>query len=265
MNRSAFCVGINEYPGTGLDLAGCVNDAIDLSEALLARKFVVTTLLDAGATKANILETLRTTLTNARFGDRVVFTFSGHGTWLPDVDGDEADGRDEALVPHDFDTAGVILDDEIHAVLEQRRFGVRVTVISDSCHSGTVTRALVARDVRGAPRFLPPAAFIPDRQLLAAERVQDSQLRSAPRAGAILLSGCADPEYSYDAWFGPPGAERPNGAFTRAALNTLAPAGAPQSVQAWHRAIRARLPSIDYPQTPQLVASRYQRHTRALS
>ena len=32
--RTALCIGINDYPGTGSDLAGCVNDAQDWGSSL---------------------------------------------------------------------------------------------------------------------------------------------------------------------------------------------------------------------------------------
>ena len=70
-----------------------------------------------------------------------------------------------------------------------------------------------------------------------------------------------DTEYSYDASFG----NRPNGAFTRVALDTLSKLGTQATYAEWHRAIRAALPSADYPQTPQLMASRHQRQWPVLA
>ncbi len=37
MAKNALCIGINDYPGTGSDLAGCVNDANDWAAALAAK------------------------------------------------------------------------------------------------------------------------------------------------------------------------------------------------------------------------------------
>ena len=42
MTKRALCIGINDYPGTGSDLAGCVNDANDWGDALQGRGFEVT-------------------------------------------------------------------------------------------------------------------------------------------------------------------------------------------------------------------------------
>jgi hypothetical protein len=80
------------------------------------------------------------------------------------------------------------------------------------------------------------------------------------RGTALLISGCADTEFSYDASF----AGRPNGAFTRVALDALSKLGGDATYADWHTAIRATLPSADYPQTPQLMATRHQRRWRVL-
>src|SRR5262245_29927806 len=50
MAKKALCIGINDYPGTGMDLSGCVNDAKDWAALLRAKGFKVSTLLDKKAT-----------------------------------------------------------------------------------------------------------------------------------------------------------------------------------------------------------------------
>src|SRR5215213_8831271 len=100
MAKSALCVGINDYPGTDMDLSGCVNDARDWQALLEKRGYTVTHLYDAEATRARIVAALKTLLDDAADGDSLVFTFSGHGSWLPDDDSDEADKRDEMMCPH---------------------------------------------------------------------------------------------------------------------------------------------------------------------
>ena len=97
MSKKALCIGINDYPGTQNDLSGCVNDATDWAAALAARGFAVTKLIDAQATKAAMVAAMSSLISGAAKGDTVVVTYSGHGTWAPDKNGDEPDGRDEAL------------------------------------------------------------------------------------------------------------------------------------------------------------------------
>src|SRR5262245_17828782 len=130
MAKSALCIGINNYPGTGMDLKGCVNDAEDWAKALTGRGFAVERLLDADATKANMVAAIRKLVSGAASGDVVVITYSGHGTYAPDENGDEPDGLDEALCPYDIRTARqVLIDDEIHQLFAARRDGVRIALI----------------------------------------------------------------------------------------------------------------------------------------
>jgi hypothetical protein len=277
MAKNALCIGINDYPGTGMDLRGCVNDADDWARALSARGYGITKLVDGLATKAGMVAEIQKLIGAAQTGDSLVITYSGHGTYAPDQNGDDADGLDEALCPHDIRTAGALIDDEIHALFAARKPGVRLLLISDSCHSGTVTRAApVDPDAEGArPRFMPLGAWLPEDQL--PRTAQGRPLAratitkvSSPWAGVVsqssgddlLLAGCEEGpnNYSYDAGF----KGRPNGAFTYYALKTLSGLGAGATYREWHQAIRGRLPSPSYPQTPQLFGSKKARAGRVL-
>ena len=260
VQRLAVCVGINDYPGTGSDLSGCVNDALDWAALLAGRGYETVTLLDDQATKANLAAQLAAAVDRLRYRGRLVFTFSGHGTWVPDCDGDEIDGRDEALCCHEVWNGGILTDDELHAIFRRARHGTRITVLSDSCHSGTVARGLGTGAPLGlAPKFLSPGDLptipVSHAQAINAER---RIAKATSRLGPVLISGCSDPEYSYDAWFD----GRPNGAFTRAAIDALTPDV--RTYREWHRRIRLRLPSPTYPQTPQLGATRHQARRRPL-
>lgn len=71
-------------------------------------------------------------------GDSLVFHYSGHGSQQRNYTGDEADGYDETLCPLDFETKGMIVDDEINAALVRPiPAGVKLHAIIDACHSGT--------------------------------------------------------------------------------------------------------------------------------
>jgi hypothetical protein len=259
--RYALCIGINDYPGTGSDLAGCVNDANDWADELTKRSFDVELMLDADATGDAMREAMRRRLHAAESGDVVTITYSGHGTWVRDVDGDEPDGRDEALCPYDIRTAGPLLDDELFDIFSDRERGVRVVFISDSCHSGSVARyAAPARGDADLVRFLPPAVFLEAAEAERAARLP-RVYRGRPRHAALLLSGCQDIEYSYDAHFG----GRPNGAFTYTALATLRELPSTATYRDWITAIARSLPSQDYPQTPGLQGSTAQRRWALLA
>jgi len=259
VTKTALC--INDYPGTGSDLAGCVNDARDWADALTERFFSTDVLLDAEATGEAIREGIRRKLGGASSGDVVVITYSGHGTWVPDDDGDEPDRRDEALCPYDVFTAGPLLDDELYEIFAERERGVRAVLISDSCHSGTVARfAPSLRPEAGTVRFLPPAAFLTPDKARRAARIPRAPA-GRPRYANLLMSGCQDVEYSYDAHFD----NRPNGAFTYVALSVLRDLKQDATYRDWMAEIARRLPSQDYPQTPGLNGSGTQRGWPVLS
>lgn len=256
MGKLALCIGINDYPGTDSDLSGCVNDAQDWTATLKGRGFSVSQLIDRQATRKAMMAGIKQLVAAGKSGDTLVITYSGHGTWQADESGDEPDGRDEALCPHDIDSEGPLLDDDIHDLFLQRTPGVRIVLISDSCHSGSVTRGDESDLDPGQPRarFLPPQAWMKG-ELPADTPAQPRRLLSGflQIGGDLLLSGCTDTQYSWDTSF----QGRPNGAFTYYALKTLQ--NNPKSYSAWFKAIRDYLPSTRLPQNPQILGSRQMR------
>jgi hypothetical protein len=269
--KYAVCFGINDYPGTGSDLSGCVNDANDWLGVLKSRGFQTRIVLDKQATRKNIMDTMVATIQLAKSGDSIVFTYSGHGTFIPDADGDEADGTDECLVPHDISSKGPITDDELFEIFSGKARGVKLVFLSDSCHSGTVARFAPittppTMNIRGPVpqrivRFLPPSVFL-SKSKVSKLGISRALRRSSPpgRYGGLLMSGCLDAEYSYDAWFN----GRPNGAFTFVALRALKSLKANATYRDWYNAIRKTLPSQQYPQTPNLFGSTTMKKWKAL-
>ena len=263
MKRSLH-IGINDYPGTQNDLSGCVNDANDWEKTLSDRGFQTITLLDAQAKKSNMVEAISNIVSKTGKDDIAVITYSGHGTWVADEDGDESDGRDEALCPHDIMEGEILTDDELYEIFTQRSWGARIIFISDSCHSGSVSRVShfmpgIENDVWKFPkiRYLPPEVYLKNHPALLqrARSVEHTEGRWNIRAAAVLLAGCKDTEYSYDAWFN----EKANGAFTYSAIQALNKLDPDATYQDWYREIRKLLPHVQYPQTPQILASRYQK------
>ncbi len=279
MSKKALCIGINNYPGTHMDLSGCVNDANDWAAALSERGYSVTKLLDTQATKAAMVAAMNGLLASAAAGDDVVISFSGHGTYQPDSDGDEIDGLDEALCPHDIQTGGgALTDDEIRVIFANRKLGVKLLFIADSCHSGTVNRAAPSEPEADAPRprFMPMGNWMPADQLprtragnlmtqiaVQPNRVSPFVSVMLKQQGDLLLSGCKEGpnNYSYDAKIG----GRFNGAFTYYALKTLKTLPANASYADWHAAICGYLPSSSYPQSPQIVGNSAARKRKVLA
>ncbi|MEW6241943.1 MAG: caspase family protein [Chloroflexota bacterium] len=235
--KKAVCIGINNYPGGFNDLKGCVNDANDWAALLQEYGFEVNVILDDRATRQTVKTALEGLVASAGAGDVVVFTYSGHGTQSLDFGGDEGDLFDEAISVYD----GTVLDDELRTIIKKINSQATLVVISDSCFSGTVTR-LAAGPAK--PRFMPPANAPVRRTVRQKFLLPESDMPE------ILITGCSDSEYSYDAEFD----GRPNGAMTALALRVIR-----QNPQAtyreFHAGLRALLPSQDYPQTPQLEGS----------
>src|SRR5258708_24167619 len=105
MNR-ALLVGINKYPGAGLD--GCINDVEDMAQFLVKKHLLkeqeIRLLTDARATKSAIVERLHWLVKGGKRGDRLLFHYSGHGAKAPTRNPEgELDGKDEVICPVDFD------------------------------------------------------------------------------------------------------------------------------------------------------------------
>lgn len=154
-NRYAVLVGIKDYLPAGAenDLAGCDLD-VQHMKTLLTQNYGmtdehITLLADLNATKANIEKALMELADKCKPGDAAIFYYSGHGAQVPDLDGDESDGWDEAIVPNEPHPALVTTEAELNRFLTDDRIAEllarfktkNVTVIFDSCHSGTAVRA----------------------------------------------------------------------------------------------------------------------------
>jgi hypothetical protein len=208
-SRRALCVGINDYPTA--PLSGCVAD-VEVWDSLLAGAgFSVTRLLNNRATRAAIVNSLERMIAASRRGDVLVFQFSGHGTQVPDLNGDEAKGDtaglDEAICPFDFATGALLIDDDIGRIFSRLPDGVNLTCFMDCCHSGTVSRFAMAGAASARPRdrsehmrFIPASA-----QLIAAHehfRAAVEPERDAERAVAamreVVFSACLSHEVAWE-------------------------------------------------------------------
>lgn len=236
--KKAVCVGINNYPGTSNDLMGCVNDANDWAALLGEYGFETSLMLDSQATRQNMKGALEDLVRSAGEGDVIVFTYSGHGTQVLAFGGDEDDSYDEALSVYD----GRILDDELRVIIDKIYPRATLVVISDSCFSGSVTRLIPERT---RARFMPPPEGISGERMVR-------QRMLLPESGMpeLLISGCSDSEYSYDAEID----GRYNGAMSAMAIRVIRQNPGLTYIEFFTR-LRALLPSSDFPQSPQLEGS----------
>jgi hypothetical protein len=206
--RRALCIGIDRYPT--MPLAGCVADARDWAAALGRLGFETAILTDEAATRSRILEELRRMIAASGPGDVVAFHFSGHGTELDDIDGDEVAGtngpKDEALCPVDIADGAYVIDDDLAEVFGAIAEGVNVTCFIDCCHSGTVTRVMVGpasaggADVRA--RFLPATAAMQEAHRRFRERHAMTRAARPDRTPAnmrqVVFSACRDYEVAFE-------------------------------------------------------------------
>jgi hypothetical protein len=143
----ALLIGINYFQQQG-ELRGCINDVKNLKNFLVQNGFAsdansMRVLTDDNKNqgmpiKKNLIAGMKWLVEDNQPGDLLFFHYSGHGSQVEDLNGDEADGIDETIVPLDYKTAGQIIDDDMHTMLvKPLKAGVRFYAIFDSCHSGT--------------------------------------------------------------------------------------------------------------------------------
>jgi hypothetical protein len=222
-------------------------------------------LLTKKATRANVLKAMRSAAKALGAGDLFFMTYSGHGGQVPDVSGDEADKQDETWCLHD----GQLIDDELYFELSKFASGVRILVLSDSCHSGTVTRAAPMPTTIPSlrPKLMPAAvamrtyrehqAFYDKLQLDVAKQAgkavadPDTALAAVAASGrlaaivkrfhpaVVLISGCQDNQTSMDG--------EHNGAFTEALLRVWDNGTFSGNYGSFHARIRASMPATQSP------------------
>ncbi len=269
MAKKAVLIGVNKYKIPGADLRGCVNDLKNLQSALTQYYGFaagdITMLADFAATKKSMEAAIRNLLRGARKGDVLLLHYSGHGSNVPDNDGDEADRRDEILCPTDLDWKNPLRDDWLRKTFDGMRSGVNLTVIMDCCHSGTNTRAINPPDAPVIERYLPNPW-----DLMAAESGRKLKgrfmgtLSAAGRAKKrrsdivtvdipeVLITGCRDTQTSADAYIG----GSYNGALTYNLVAALKEAKGKITFRDLHARTMAKLKSGKFDQVPQLEGSK---------
>lgn len=146
-------VGVNATKAPGLNvtaLKGCENDAQSMLALARAQGFTgdEEPMIGAQATFENVLGAIRVAAEELQAGDIFLFTFSGHGTRRGAEDPVEVDLKDETLVLRDR----LLVDNVLRRSLWPTfRTGVRVVMVSDSCHSGGVAMSRVDFEDSVAP------------------------------------------------------------------------------------------------------------------
>jgi hypothetical protein len=268
----ALHIGLNEvdpahYAGWSGPLSACEADARDMSDIAKKGGMKSTVLLTKQGTRDKVLAGIRAAAKQLKRGDFFFLSYSGHGGQVDDVTGDEDDERDETWCLYD----GELIDDELYVELSKFAAGVRILVLSDSCHSGTATRARPEPVPKGMrSKMMPPdiaektyrqnkkfydalqkkvskeagGKGLPDPDTMLALVSTDPRVTEIVKnfkPSVILISGCQDNQTSMD---GPQ-----NGAFTGQLLKVWKKGGFKGDHVKFHGEIVAGLPSS---QTPNL-------------
>jgi len=261
--RRSLHIGLNNFDpavyGQDGTLLACEADAASMRTVAIGRGFEPSVLLTKAATVSSVLTELKELSQTLGDGDFLFLTYSGHGGQVEDASGDEPDRLDETWCLYD----GHLVDDEIESALADFAVGVRIFVLSDSCHSGSVTRAAVeAADraiVKAADRTNRPKRLTLEESMRALEVTRDlvtSRLEQIakrgplePQADLILISGCRDDQLSLDG--------TNNGAFTAALLDLWSDGAYAGSYNDLIEGLLAKLPHTQQPELlPNSAASR---------
>jgi metacaspase-1 len=194
-------------------LKACEFDAKDMQTIATKNGFESNLLLTQEATATNVAEAIRDAAKQLKGGDIFFISNSSHGGQVPDTNGDEEDGKDETWCLFDRQ----LIDDELYALWSQFAPGVRILVLSDSCHSGSAARgtletigietltAAVDEAVTNEPRLkvlpepLQREVYEQHKQLY-----DDIEARTTAHdkteipVQVLLISGCQDSQTSSD-------------------------------------------------------------------
>lgn len=249
-------IGLNavdpaHYGGWSGELVACEFDAEDMGSLASSKGFSSNLLLTRQATRDNFFAKFREIASQLSSGDIFFLSYSGHGGQLPDFQNEEQDRMDETWCLFD----GEVVDDEIFLELSRIAKGVRVIVLSDSCHSGTVTKVAFHRattnfSINGfedSPSFRAMPLSIAGRtyrdnkefydKILKDEKLKEAE--NSVKASALLISGCQDNQLSRDGAF--------NGLFTGTLLTVWNGGVFNKSYREFHSRIVENMPPAQTP------------------
>ncbi len=219
-------------------------DSDDILNIADKQGFETLSLKSQEATREMVMSAIGDIAKDLKAGDFFLLSYSGHGGTIPDVDGDEDDLVDETWCLFN----GQLLDDELSILWSAFQPGVRILVLSDSCHSGTLLKSIdensiqlqqagktvdpdeVFEHARAMPRDVAKSTARSNRGFYAELQYALPDPRPAIHATVRLISGCQEHEQSFEG-----GA---NGRFTDAVKRTYADGKFKGDYHAFHLAVR---------------------------
>jgi hypothetical protein len=160
----------------------------------------ITVLLNEEGTREAVSQSIADASEKLESGDMLFISYSGHGASIPDENADEEDGKDESWCLFD----GYLLDDELYALWTRFVEGVRIMVVSDSCHSGTVTKVAPGVDPesmivsKNFPEEEAERVYIEHKSFYLKVKAEAAESKDKEvKASIKLIAGCQDVESSY--------------------------------------------------------------------
>lgn len=266
--KRALIIGIDKYePGETVNqralrnkwsnLDGAVNDALAIKELLIAQFgfseeniYLILDSLNSGdlqATRANIISSIEEKLINpSQKGDVVFFYYAGHGSQIKNSKSPEKDQKDETIVPSDSylskeNDIRDIRDKELALLFNQLiDKGVVLTLILDSCHSGSIARG--KEDDYKVRKLDPIEIDIADPEVYPRPEDRDG--------GALVISAAQDYQTAKETKdeYG-----NSHGAFTSALLMALRSSSVNESATSIFSSIKAIVESTGRDQFPVLA------------
>lgn len=257
----AVNIGLNQvdpihYQGWNGQLAACEFDATDMNKLAKSKGYDAHLFLTKDATAGAVIAAITGAAKQLKQGDIFFLSYSGHGGQVPDRNGDEEDNLDETWVLYDRQ----LVDDELYAMWSQFAAGVRIVVLSDSCHSGTAVRVAMYEELASSPQIMTRALMpMPTRPVFRAlpedvekktylknkdlydtiQQKNPSGDNSTVNASILLISGCQDNQLSADG-------DR-NGLFTQTLLKVWNAGHYRGNYRLFHRKIQQLMPPWQSP------------------
>jgi len=210
MVKKALLIGINYYNVPGATLNGCINDITNMKNVLVTNygytENDIVMLRDDSTsyrqpTAQNIVGWLNALIAISPQCEEVFFHYSGHGSSIRDTNGDERTGLDSVIVPVDFQSVGVIVDDLIFSLVKNSK--CRTMLLFDSCNSGSVCDLIWSYEYTGGNNY---------------KRSQINNFEVSNK-NIYCISGCKDTQTSADIYDSED--KQYEGAFTDSFIRSL--------------------------------------------
>ena len=210
-------IGVSQYADTSMNLRYASKDVADIADRLptYGDSAMIYTLLDANATRANILS-IKEKLKNTRPDDVVVVSFSGHGVLHKE--------KGFFFAPHDMDFKhpdrnGIsmeMIEDLLDSIPAYKRL-----LLLDACHSGEessyidtnkLPQGVTATIVRGSIEEDDQVEGAKDNSYFLMKELFNDLSKGN---GAFMISAAASNEFAFE------GDKWKNGVFTKSFLEAL--------------------------------------------